>query len=65
MNYYAMNFMQYTYTMCCVKSDKKKKSCAHNMDIRKDFNLFGPPYILMSGSLAKCNFEAATKSVGK
>lgn len=54
--------MQHRYEMCYVKSDK---SCAYNMDIWRDFSLFGPPHILMSGRLAKCNFEAAAKSVGK
>lgn len=48
--------------MCCVKCDKTH---AYNMDIWKDFNLSGPHHILMSGSLAKCNFEAAAKSLGK
>lgn len=54
--------MQQKYEMCCVK---RGNSHAYNMDIWRDFSPFGPPTILMSGSLAKCNFEAADKSLGK
>lgn len=45
--------------MCYIKSDKT------HADIWRDFNLFGPHHILMSGSLAKYNFVTAAKSVGK
>lgn len=45
--------------MCCVKSDKSRAG------IWRDFNLFGPPHVLMSGSLAKYNFVTSAKSEGK
>lgn len=48
--------------MHCAKSDKIN---AYYMDIWRDFNFFGAPHTLMSGSLAKCSFEAAAKSVGR
>lgn len=51
-------FMQHRYEINCLKIHESQAYC---VNMWRDFNIFGPQHILMSGSLAKNNFELAAK----